>query len=308
MGHGTFLQDARVGSKPHGTSHVGHIPLIREQIDDRVWCVLVEFGTVRPFQVRYGPGELHDSQLHPQAGAEVGNFLFPRIPCCPDLPLRAAVPEPAGNQDPVGIAKQGMPLSTRYLAEIRSVADRHGLLVHLDGARLFNAAVALGVEASEITRNVDSVSFCLSKGLCAPVGSLVCGSSAFISEARRIRKALGGGMRQAGILAAAGIVALEQMIDRLAEDHENARCLALGLAAIPGIELNPEEIQTNIVFFELSDDVPWAADEIASKLKEEARVFVSVTGARAFRAVTHYWVGSNEVEILLGQLQTALAN
>jgi threonine aldolase len=204
-------------------------------------------------------------------------------------------------------AKQGMPLPTNYFAEIRSIADKHGLLIHLDGARLFNAAVALGVEASNTTRQVDSVSFCLSKGLCAPVGSVVCGSAAFVKEARRIRKALGGGMRQAGILAAAGIVALEKMIDRLAEDHENARKLAFGLAAIPGIELNPEEIRTNIVFFELSDDVPWTAVEIARKLRDDGRVLISVNGARGFRAVTHYWVGSNEVELLLGQLQLALA-
>lgn len=203
--------------------------------------------------------------------------------------------------------KQGMPLPTDYFAKIRSLADTHGLSIHLDGARLFNAAVALGVEASDITRHVDSVSFCLSKGLCAPVGSLVCGSAAFIKEARRIRKALGGGMRQAGVLAAAGLVALEEMIDRLAEDHKNARKLALGLAAIPGIELNPEEIKTNIIFFELSDDVPWTAAEIARKIREDGQVLISVTGARGFRAVTHYWVGSNEVEVLLGQIQLALA-
>ncbi|UCG23422.1 MAG: DegT/DnrJ/EryC1/StrS family aminotransferase [Chloroflexota bacterium] len=204
-------------------------------------------------------------------------------------------------------AKQGMPLAADYFAGIRLFADKHGLSIHLDGARLFNAAVALGVRASDITRHVDSVSFCLSKGLCAPVGSVVCGSTAFIKEARRIRKALGGGMRQAGILAAAGIVALNEMTDRLVEDHENARRLALGLAAIPGIDLNPEEIRTNIVFFELSEDVPWTAAEIARELREKERLLISVTSERGFRAVTHYWVGPDEVAILLGQLQLALA-
>ncbi len=204
-------------------------------------------------------------------------------------------------------AKQGRPIPTDYFAEIRVCADRHDLSIHLDGARLFNSAVALGVEASEITRYVDSVSFCLSKGLCAPAGSVVCGSTAFIKEARRIRKALGGGMRQAGILAAAGIVALEEMIDRLAEDHENARRLAMGLAAIPEIELNPEDIQTNIIFFELSDDVPWTAADIARKLRDDGQVLIGVKGERGFRAVTHFWVGSNEVEELLGQLRLALA-
>jgi threonine aldolase len=204
-------------------------------------------------------------------------------------------------------ARQGAPLPEAYFAEIRSFADRHGLVVHMDGARLFNAAVALGIEAAEITRYVDSVSFCLSKGLCAPVGSVVCGTEAFIREARRIRKALGGGMRQAGFLAAAGIVSLDEMIDNLSRDHDNARQLAEGLAAIPGIRLSPEDIRTNIVFFEFEDGVPWLAAEVAGRLRDDGKVLLGVTGERGFRAVTHYWVGPGEVETLLHQLRLILA-
>lgn len=205
-------------------------------------------------------------------------------------------------------ARQGAPIPVEYFAEIRSFADKHGLSVHLDGARLFNAAAALGVQAVEITEYVDSVSFCLSKGLCAPVGSVVCGSAAFVHEARRIRKALGGGMRQAGILAAAGLVSLAEMIDRLAEDHKNASRLAYGLSTIPGINIRPNEIKTNIVFFELEKDVPCSAEEVATHLRQNGNVLLGVTGELGFRAVTHYWVGSDEVDILLSQMRLALAD
>jgi threonine aldolase len=203
-------------------------------------------------------------------------------------------------------ARQGKPQSLHYLAGIRDFADRHGLSVHLDGARLFNAAVALEVEASEIARYVDSVSFCLSKGLCAPVGSVVCGEVSFVHEARRIRKALGGGMRQAGIMAAAGIVALEQMIDRLAEDHQLAKYLAQGLARIPGLQLDPDEIESNIIIFDLEDDVPWTAGDVVRRLRENDGILLGIHGERSFRAVTHYWVGRSEVDFLLERLRPAL--
>ncbi len=141
------------------------------------------------------------------------------------------------------------PLET--VAEIGRVAHEAGIPVHIDGARIFNAQVASGVPAAEFARHVDSVQFCLSKGLAAPVGSMVVGARAFITEARRCRKMLGGGMRQAGIIAAAGIVALEKMVDRLAEDHANARILAEGLAKLDGIEIDLKRVQTNLVFFAL---------------------------------------------------------
>jgi threonine aldolase len=172
----------------------------------------------------------------------------------------------------------------------------------MDGARLFNSAVAQHISATELTGHVDSVTFCLSKGLCAPVGSVLCGSAEFIARARRIRKALGGGMRQAGILAAAGIVALNEMVDRLETDHAHARSLADGLARIPGIVIEPEMVRTNIVFFELSDDIPLDSHEIADRLQEKIGVWVGTDGPRGFRAVTHNWIGPQDVNAFLDGL------
>lgn len=204
-------------------------------------------------------------------------------------------------------SKHGFPLPPAYFAGVEEIARRNGLSVHMDGARLFNAAVAQGLEAAELARYVDSVTFCLSKGLCAPVGSVLCGSSAFIRQARRMRKQVGGGMRQAGVLAAAGIVALNDMVDRLAEDHANARLLADGLAQLPGIRVEPEMVRTNMVFFELEDPVPLNAEQTARRLQETANVWIGPTGARSFRAVTHYWIGQPEVQTLLQALEQVLA-
>lgn len=178
--------------------------------------------------------------------------------------------------------------------EILTVAHAHGIPVHLDGARIFNAAVALGTPASELVRGFDSVMFCLSKGLGAPVGSMLCGSREFIEEARRVRKALGGGMRQAGILAAAGLYALEHHIERLAEDHENARILAEGLSGIPCLSVTPPE--TNIVLVEILRG-PTAA-ELAERLKRRG-VLVAPAGAgteaRKLRLVTHLDVSREDI-------------
>jgi len=186
------------------------------------------------------------------------------------------------------------------------VARRNGLSVHMDGARLFNAAVAQGIEAAEITRYVDSVTFCLSKGLCAPVGSVLCGSADFIHRARRARKSLGGGMRQAGILAAAGIIALNEMVERLSDDHDHARLLAEGLARIPGIVVDVPMVRTNMVFFDLADDVPFSPAEVAERMRTTANVWTGTNGPRGFRAVTHYWIGESEVRSFLGSLEYAL--
>jgi threonine aldolase len=202
-------------------------------------------------------------------------------------------------------AKNGYPLPPDYFAEMGAIARQHGLKLHLDGARLFNAAVAQGLDAAELTRQVDSLSFCLSKGLCAPVGSLVCGTAEFIHEARRMRKIVGGGMRQAGVLAAAGIVALEEMVERLADDHAHARQLAAGLAALPGVAVELEMIRTNIIFFRLTDDVPLTAAQIIAQLRQD-NIWLGDDGPRQFRAVTHYWVGPNEVERLLASLRRIL--
>ena len=191
----------------------------------------------------------------------------------------------------------GTVLPPAYLREVRALADQHGLKVHLDGARVFNAAVALGIDVKELTHYVDSVTFCLSKGLSAPVGSVICGTDEFIAEARRKRKMLGGGMRQAGILAAAGIVALEQMIDRLVDDHANARRLAEGLADTPGFVVEVERVQTNIVFFELDPGVKVTADLVTERMLEH-RVKLISPGVhfRRFRAVTHAGVDRAEID------------
>jgi threonine aldolase len=178
--------------------------------------------------------------------------------------------------------------------EILEVAHAHGIPVHLDAARIFNASVATGIPVSELVRGFDSVMFCLSKGLGCPVGSLLCGSREFIEEARRVRKALGGGMRQAGILAAAGLYALEHHVERLAEDHENARILAQGLSEIPCLSVTPPE--TNIVMVEILRG-PTAA-ELAERLKRRG-VLVAPAGAgteaRKLRLVTHLDVSREDI-------------
>ena len=199
----------------------------------------------------------------------------------------------------------GTCLKPDYMRQVRALADKYNLKIHLDGARVFNAAVALGVDVRELTRDADSLSFCLSKGLSAPVGSLVCGSADFIRKAHRARKLLGGGMRQAGIIAAAGVVALEQMVDRTADDHANARRLAEGLADIPGITLDPSRVQTNIVYFELEEGAPNAA-ELCQRIAEQG-VKMGPTGARCIRAVTHYGIEAEHIEQALATVARVMA-
>ena len=183
----------------------------------------------------------------------------------------------------------GVALSVAYTRAAGELAHERGLLLHMDGARIFNAAVGLGVAAAELAGPVDSITFCLSKALCAPVGSLLCGSREFIQKAHRIRKQLGGGMRQAGVLAAAGIVALETMVERLAEDHARARRLAQGLARLPGLAPDTETPDTNMVFANLAEAVPMNTRQVAEGLAALG-VKVGVVGTRRFRMVLHYWV------------------
>jgi threonine aldolase len=173
----------------------------------------------------------------------------------------------------------------QVLDEICDGAHEAGLPVHLDGARIFNAAIALGQPVAEITRKVDSVMFCLSKGLGAPVGSLLVGSRKFIDEARSVRKSLGGGMRQAGVLAAAGLIALEEGPKRLAEDHANAKFLAEGLAQLPGVKLDAKKVVSNIVIFDISATGMNSA-EMSRKLAER-NVLANGVGPAAMRMVTH---------------------
>ena len=198
----------------------------------------------------------------------------------------------------------GAVLAPAYISRVRALADRHGLSVHMDGARVFNASVALGLPPSELVHGVDSVSFCLSKGLSAPVGSLVCGSAAFIARAHRNRKVLGGAMRQAGVLAAAGIVAIETMVDRLAEDHANARRLAEGLAQVPGILLDPARVPTNIVLFGLAEGT-LSARALAASLASRG-FLINATGPRQLRAVTHYGIGCEDIDRALSAVNDAM--
>jgi threonine aldolase len=188
----------------------------------------------------------------------------------------------------------GAYLSVEYTKSIGELAKKHDLLLHIDGARIFNAAAALKVTPAELVSPADSITFCLSKGLCAPVGSIICGDEAFIQRAHRIRKQLGGGMRQAGILAAAGIVALEEIAPRMAEDHLRAKELADGLASIPGVILDPGTPHTNMVYLTLQNDMPHDAKQVAKLLKEKD-ILVGVVGPRQFRLVTHYWINSDAV-------------
>ncbi len=196
----------------------------------------------------------------------------------------------------------GTVLGEDDLAAVRALADEHDLPVHLDGARLFNGARALGLAASQLAQYADSVSFSLCKGLACPVGSVLCGSEEFIGEARRYRKMLGGGMRQAGIIAAAGVYALENMVDRLAEDHENARVLADGLSSIPGIALAPPP-QSNIIFFTAEG---WDQEEMERRLGEQG-VLCLGEGDGRIRMVTHYGIDLNDVEVAAAAVRSLMA-
>ncbi|NCP86549.1 MAG: low-specificity L-threonine aldolase [Anaerolineae bacterium CG_4_9_14_3_um_filter_57_17] len=190
------------------------------------------------------------------------------------------------------------PETVRRLADF---AHARGLIVHMDGARLFNSAVAQKVDAHALTAAVDSVTFCLSKGLCAPVGSVLCGSREFIAHARKIRKHLGGGMRQAGILAAAGIVALETMVERLVDDHARAARLAEGIQKIPSLRLWPGMPATNMVFFDFSPQIQFSDHEIEQKM-EQRGVLMHASNPRRFRLVTHYWIDDAAVATTLSAL------
>ena len=194
----------------------------------------------------------------------------------------------------------GAVLTAQYTDRAVELAHLHGLKVHLDGARIFNAAVALGVPAAQLARGVDSVGFCLSKGLSAPIGSLLCGNIEFVERARKKRKMLGGGMRQAGIIAAAGIVALETMVDRLAEDHGNARELAKGLMQIRGTKLAQEKVSSNIVIFDLSPSID--VMQFITKL-DSSGVKVIRFGHHRLRAVTHRMVGAADIKVALNCIE-----
>jgi threonine aldolase len=196
----------------------------------------------------------------------------------------------------------GTILRPDYCAEVASLAARHGLPIHLDGARIFNASVALGRPVTDWTRHATSMQFCLSKGLGAPVGSLIVGDAAFVDRARRVRKMLGGGMRQAGVLAAAGLVALRDMVGRLADDHANAKILAEGLAGMPGVAIDPSAVETNIVIFRLADAARASAFRDAAKREG---VLLSVVGGGRLRAVTHDGITAGDCRAALDAMRRA---
>jgi threonine aldolase len=189
----------------------------------------------------------------------------------------------------------GAALDQNYTSQAAQLAHRHGLMFHIDGARIFNAAASLDVTVKDLASEADSITFCLSKGLCAPVGSLLCGTRPFIQKAHRARKMLGGGMRQAGILAAAGIVALETIAPRMREDHDRARDLAAAITKIPGIVPDPGVPASNMVYCNLAAEVPVDAAEIAKRMAKLG-VRVGQVGARRFRLVTHYWIDDSAVQ------------
>ena len=199
----------------------------------------------------------------------------------------------------------GMPLSSDYVNSVAEVAKNDSILVHVDGARIFNAAVSLDTSVAELTHEIDSVSFCLSKGLSAPAGSLLCGPEDFIYRARRNRKALGGGMRQAGILAAAGIIALENMTERIAEDHQNARALAEGISDIKGISIDLDKIQTNIIYFSL--DHPKIESSLFLDKMCEKNIHFFELGPSWYRLVTHNGISKDDVSNVVEEFRQLLS-
>jgi threonine aldolase len=196
----------------------------------------------------------------------------------------------------------GAVITPDQIKAISETAETHGLKLYMDGARIFNAAIALKIDVKEITRHVDNLMFCLSKGLSCPVGSMVVGNQTFIERARKNRKILGGGMRQAGIIAAPGIIALEKMIDRLEEDHENAKLLAEGIAKIDGITTNLESVQTNIVHFDIGN-LGVTSDQFLSKLGEKG-VLALTLAKNKIRMVTHRGIEKEHVEKTLNVIES----
>lgn len=201
---------------------------------------------------------------------------------------------------------QGTPINPEYMDNVGDLAAKYGLKIHLDGARLFNAAVALNLDVQVLTQRVDSVMFCLSKGLSAPVGSIVCGEKEFIQRARKMRKMVGGGMRQAGHLAAAGLVALENLVERLKDDHLHAKFLAEQLASFEGIELDQSSVKTNIIFFKLKH--PRIDGDLFLRTLETKSIKILMTDPGIFRAVLHREITREQVEVVAKTIQSVLAN
>lgn len=199
----------------------------------------------------------------------------------------------------------GVPLTPAYTRQVGELTRRNHLSLHIDGARVFNAAVAQNVSVRELVEPADSVMFCLSKGLAAPVGSMLVGTNKFIMRARHLRKMLGGGMRQVGVLAAAGIISLEKMTKRLAEDHARAKKMADGLRQVEGLVVDAGSPHTNMVYLNLSEDLPLDARQVMEKMKTNG-VLIDAENARRFRLVTHYWIDDHAVEKTVSAFEKSL--
>jgi threonine aldolase len=252
---------------------------------------IAALGGVHPHPVRTLPnGQLPPDAIEEAIRSDDIHFPTTRLVCLENTHNRCG----------------GAVLDEAYTASVGALAHRHQLNLHLDGARIFNAAAALGVPAARLAAPVDSVTFCLSKALCAPVGSMLCGEQGFIARARRIRKQLGGGMRQAGILAAAGIVALEKMIDRLPEDHRRASELARRLVGVPHVIVEEPNPPSNMVYFRLSDEARLDGAGMEEALAH-SWIKIHAVGPRRIRLVLHYWIDDDGVERTADAIRAALA-
>ena len=199
----------------------------------------------------------------------------------------------------------GVPLTAEYTRQVGELARRNNLFLHIDGARIFNAAAAQNGPVKELVEPADSIMFCLSKGLAAPIGSMLVGTRKFISRARHLRKMLGGGMRQVGVVAAAGIISLEKMTKRLSEDHTRAKKLADGLRQVDGLIVDANSPYTNMVYLNLSEAVRIDARQVTQRMKEDG-VLVDPESPRRFRLVTHYWIDDHAVEKTVSVFQKVL--
>ena len=261
----------------------------------------------------YIVGQLAHTYKYEGGGAAVLGSIQPQpLEFMPDGSLDLAMVAASIKPDDPHFAKTtllclentqgGKVLPLNYLAQAREFVDQHGLSLHLDGARVFNASVKLDVPVTEISRHFDSISVCLSKGLCAPVGSVLCGKIEIIEQALRWRKMLGGGMRQAGVLAAAGILSLTEQVQYLRDDHENAQRLAEALVDLPGLEIDRDAVQTNMVFARV---IEGSQPALVQKMADEG-VLVSGRGDE-LRLVTHFDFKQEQVELVVAAFSRAFA-
>jgi len=199
----------------------------------------------------------------------------------------------------------GSPISKDYIDEVSNIAKENKLKLHVDGARIFNATTALNISLKDMIDNVDSITFCLSKGLACPIGSIICGSKEFIHSARRMRKVLGGGMRQAGIIAAAGLIAINQLESQIQDDHLNAQLLSDGINNINGLNVDCDKVKTNIIYFELKSKTI-SSTELLTKMKNSGILFFEVSPNK-YRLVTHYGITKSDIKYTLSSFQKVLS-